>query len=88
MTAAEPGLVAGEARYRVGLRVADVATAAVFYAGLGFHRVAHAPGPDGPLMAILRGATCCCWWTRRQACLCRTATGNAGHKPVLADWAW
>ena len=45
----------GEAPYRVGLRVGDVASAASFYGGLGFDRVAEVPGPDGsPVMAILR----------------------------------
>jgi uncharacterized glyoxalase superfamily protein PhnB len=49
------GRVSGEAPYRVGLRVGDVASAAVFYAGLGFDRVAELPGPDGrTVMVILR----------------------------------
>ena len=44
-----------EAPYRVGLRVGDVASAADFYAGLGFDRVAELPGPDGrAVMVILR----------------------------------
>lgn len=44
----------GEAPYRIGLRVGDVAVAAGFYAGLGFDRVAELPGPDGqPVMAVL-----------------------------------
>ena len=47
--------MSGEAPYRVGLRVGDVASAAGFYAGLGFDRVAELPGPDGgPVMAVLR----------------------------------
>jgi uncharacterized glyoxalase superfamily protein PhnB len=46
---------AREAPFRIGLRVADVVEAAVFYAGLGFDRVAELPGADGrPVMAILR----------------------------------
>lgn len=44
-----------EAAYKLGLRVCDVPAAADFYAGLGFHRSAELPGPDGqPVMIILR----------------------------------
>ena len=44
-----------EAAFRVGLRVCDVAEAAMFYKGLGFTEIGAIPGPDGrPVMAILR----------------------------------
>jgi uncharacterized glyoxalase superfamily protein PhnB len=47
--------MSGQAPYRVGLRVDDVASAAKFYVGLGFDQVAELPGPDGgPVMAVLR----------------------------------
>lgn len=47
--------VHGEASCRLGLRVGDVAGAAEFYEGLGFHRMGQVPGPDGQaVMVILR----------------------------------
>jgi uncharacterized glyoxalase superfamily protein PhnB len=43
-----------QGRFRIGLRVADVATAAEFYRGFGFADVGTIPAPDGsPLMTIL-----------------------------------
>jgi uncharacterized glyoxalase superfamily protein PhnB len=42
-------------RFRVGLRVDDVAGAARFYRGLGFEDVAEIPGADGePVMVMLQ----------------------------------
>jgi uncharacterized glyoxalase superfamily protein PhnB len=42
-------------RFRLGLRVADVAEAARFYRGLGFEDVASVPGPDrNPVMIMLQ----------------------------------
>lgn len=42
-------------RFRVGLRVEDVATAADFYRGLGFADLAAVSGPDGsPVMVMLQ----------------------------------
>jgi uncharacterized glyoxalase superfamily protein PhnB len=42
-------------RFRVGLRVEDVAAAAVFYRGLGSTDVGSVPGPDGrPVMTMLQ----------------------------------
>ena len=44
-----------EAPCRVGLRVGDVAGAALFYEGLGFQRMGQVPGPDGrAVMVVLR----------------------------------
>jgi uncharacterized glyoxalase superfamily protein PhnB len=44
-----------EAPFRLGLRVADVAEAATFYAGLGFERIGSVADPGGrAVMAILR----------------------------------
>jgi uncharacterized glyoxalase superfamily protein PhnB len=49
---AEVAMVAG--RFRVGLRVADVEAAAIFYRGLDFHDVGSVPGPDGrTVMTVL-----------------------------------
>jgi uncharacterized glyoxalase superfamily protein PhnB len=43
-----------QGRFRVGLRVDDVAGAAAFYRGLGFNEVGTVPGDDGnALMTIL-----------------------------------
>jgi hypothetical protein len=45
----------GEAPYRIGLRVNDVDSAALFYEGLGFRRMGQIPDPDGrAVMIILR----------------------------------
>jgi uncharacterized glyoxalase superfamily protein PhnB len=45
----------GEAPFRIGLRVADVAKAAAFYQGLGFEPAGSVPDPAGrTVMAILR----------------------------------
>lgn len=51
----DSGVVSDEAPYRIGLRVENVDSAALFYEGLGFDRVGHVPGPDGKaVMTILR----------------------------------
>ena len=44
-------MVAG--RFRVGLRVADVAEAARFYRGLGFDEVGSVPNPDGVVVMTI-----------------------------------
>jgi hypothetical protein len=47
--------MSGEAPYGWGLRVGDVASAAGFYTGLGFDRIAELQRPnDRPVLAILR----------------------------------
>lgn len=40
-------------RFRVGLRVGDVSSAADFYRGLGFEDVAAVPSPDGSTVMVM-----------------------------------